>query len=246
MRKIRHGSTKRHRLGMAARNGGLGLRSTTWLRANGRCWYCGVSVSRDDMTIDHIIPVARGGEYTLDNLLLACKTCNTAKASRSLEEYRESMGVGTRFWGERYGMRPAARMVTGSKRLALLGSVAVLLTGLYATATAQIVRYGPPRSPIFVSASPGATDVQVLCASVGRMAAATARARDAGVSLRAALALEPGDKSLRLANSVLAGTLYMAPTVTPEIAHLLAEGGCLAGFTGQSQYPAIAEKAVPR
>ena len=246
MRKIRHGSTKRHRLGMAARNGGLGLRSITWLQANGHCFYCGVYVPRDARTLDHRIPIARGGQHTLDNMVLACVSCNSAKAAMTHEKYRASMGAGTRCSPQQRVLQPEKPPVIMAKGTAFVVSLVVFVVTMATTATAQIVRYKPPRSPIFVSASPGATDVQVLCASVGRMAAATARARDGGVPLRAALALEPRDKSLREANSVLAGTLYIAPTVTPEIAHLLAEGGCLAGFTGQSQYPAIAEKAVPR
>ncbi len=101
MSKIRHGKTKRHRLGMAARNGGLGLRSVLWLRHHGHYWYCGASVPRDEMTMDHILPVAQGGIATLDNVVLACKPCNGAKGAMSREAYRVSLGAGTRFWGER-------------------------------------------------------------------------------------------------------------------------------------------------
>lgn len=54
------------------------------------CQYCGRagdSVYGPDCWpwhIDHIVPVARGGETTLDNLTLACRRCNMAKGTKRL------------------------------------------------------------------------------------------------------------------------------------------------------------------
>jgi 5-methylcytosine-specific restriction endonuclease McrA len=50
-----------------------------WLKAfyGQRCAYCGIKPKR--LTMDHIIPLARGGTHTLENLIPACKSCNSRK-----------------------------------------------------------------------------------------------------------------------------------------------------------------------
>lgn len=54
-------------------------------KSKGRCWYCGANKK---ITIDHIVPVSRGGTGHLRNLVLACKTCNSSKGSKDLSEFR--------------------------------------------------------------------------------------------------------------------------------------------------------------
>ena len=60
-----------------------------WCRAGHKCEYCGVSLldSSDDYLygshIDHIIP--GGGKY-VDNLALACKTCNFIKSDKNFQD----------------------------------------------------------------------------------------------------------------------------------------------------------------
>lgn len=44
-----------------------------------RCWMCG---AKDDLTIDHVKPLAAGGAHMLCNLRPACATCNGAKGAR--------------------------------------------------------------------------------------------------------------------------------------------------------------------
>lgn len=45
------------------------------------CVYCG---SADNLVIDHLIPVSRGGDSEPDNLVTACKSCNSGKSGRLL------------------------------------------------------------------------------------------------------------------------------------------------------------------
>jgi len=40
------------------------------------CGYCG---SKETLTIDHILPVSRGGKSTFENCVTACKKCNSKK-----------------------------------------------------------------------------------------------------------------------------------------------------------------------
>jgi len=51
------------------------------------CYLCG---SAPSVTIDHIIPIVRGGQHSVGNLLGACSSCNGSKGSKLLIEYRVS------------------------------------------------------------------------------------------------------------------------------------------------------------
>jgi len=59
------------------------LRHTRWWRrkiSKGICYYCGVKVGSKNLTMDHIIPLSRGGRSTKENIVPACKECNTKKS----------------------------------------------------------------------------------------------------------------------------------------------------------------------
>jgi 5-methylcytosine-specific restriction endonuclease McrA len=63
------------------------------LRRDGRrCAYCG---KRAD-TIDHVVPRSRGGAHTWDNCVAACRTCNSRKADRLIEELGWKLSVAPR------------------------------------------------------------------------------------------------------------------------------------------------------
>jgi 5-methylcytosine-specific restriction endonuclease McrA len=58
------------------------LRRSQWWRnriASGLCHYCGRRVPPGELTLDHIVPLVRGGRSTRGNCVPACKTCNSAK-----------------------------------------------------------------------------------------------------------------------------------------------------------------------
>lgn len=58
------------------------LRATDWWKAQlakGVCRYCGRKVGAENLTMDHVIPVARGGRSTRGNCVPCCKECNNAK-----------------------------------------------------------------------------------------------------------------------------------------------------------------------
>ena len=52
------------------------VRRKVWIRNKGQCVACG---SRKDLQYDYIVPIFEGGNNTLDNLQLLCKTCNQKK-----------------------------------------------------------------------------------------------------------------------------------------------------------------------
>lgn len=81
----------------AERNNARSLRKTRWWQqktASGTCYYCGLKVGYANLTMDHIIPLARGGRSTKDNLVPCCKECNNKKKGSlpvEWEEYLEKL-----------------------------------------------------------------------------------------------------------------------------------------------------------
>ena len=58
------------------------LRNSSWWRkkiAPGICHYCGEKFPPQTLTMDHMIPLSRGGKSEKINLVPACKTCNNKK-----------------------------------------------------------------------------------------------------------------------------------------------------------------------
>ena len=58
------------------------LKKTRWWQRQmdrGVCFYCREAVARDQATLDHIVPLIRGGRSIRNNIVLACKACNSRK-----------------------------------------------------------------------------------------------------------------------------------------------------------------------
>ena len=45
----------------------------------GICHYCGATFTYTQLTMDHVVPIARGGKSTKGNVVVACKNCNNQK-----------------------------------------------------------------------------------------------------------------------------------------------------------------------
>ena len=68
------------------------LRSSQWWkrkRAKGICYYCGGKFPARELTMDHLVPIVRGGKSTKGNLVPSCKKCNTDKKHRLPMEWEE-------------------------------------------------------------------------------------------------------------------------------------------------------------
>lgn len=74
------------------------LRASPWWKAQlaqGRCHHCGQAFPPEALTMDHLIPVARGGTSSKGNVVPACFSCNQAKAAQTpAEQILESLGLG--------------------------------------------------------------------------------------------------------------------------------------------------------
>ncbi|KAG1368383.1 hypothetical protein COCNU_14G008510 [Cocos nucifera] len=58
-------------------------RKSIFYRDSYTCQYCS---SRENLTIDHVLPTSKGGEWTWENLVTACAKCNSRKGKKTLEE----------------------------------------------------------------------------------------------------------------------------------------------------------------
>ncbi|MGZ4431542.1 MAG: HNH endonuclease, partial [Gaiellales bacterium] len=58
------------------------VRRVLFCRDNWRCSYCGRDGGPNDLTVDHVKPLSRGGSHTWDNVVAACRRCNHRKGNR--------------------------------------------------------------------------------------------------------------------------------------------------------------------
>ncbi len=82
------------------------LRRTQWWKnrlARGICHYCGETFSPAELTMDHLVPLVRGGKSGRGNVVPACKECNNKKKHMlplEWEEYMEGKGQRAKGKGE--------------------------------------------------------------------------------------------------------------------------------------------------
>lgn len=65
-------------------------------RDNWTCYLCGKEINKTSKaphpkspSLDHVVPICKGGSHTYDNLKAAHLYCNQSKGGKTLEEYRE-------------------------------------------------------------------------------------------------------------------------------------------------------------
>jgi 5-methylcytosine-specific restriction endonuclease McrA len=58
-------------------------RFNLFLRDEFSCQYCG---GKGDLTFDHVVPRAKGGITSWENVVAACSRCNLRKGSKSLRQ----------------------------------------------------------------------------------------------------------------------------------------------------------------
>jgi len=57
-------------------------RRAVFARDDNRCQYCGAAAEN----IDHVVPRSRGGQHVWENVVAACRPCNSRKEDRSVHE----------------------------------------------------------------------------------------------------------------------------------------------------------------
>ncbi len=68
------------------------LRNSQWWkrkRSEGICYFCGRKFPAKELTMDHIVPLIRGGKSTKGNVVPSCKECNNKKKHMLPVEWEE-------------------------------------------------------------------------------------------------------------------------------------------------------------
>jgi 5-methylcytosine-specific restriction endonuclease McrA len=69
------------------------LRQSQWWkrqRAKGFCHYCGRRFAARELTMDHVVPISRGGKTTKANVVPCCKDCNNRKKMKLPMDWGDS------------------------------------------------------------------------------------------------------------------------------------------------------------
>ena len=56
-----------------------------------RCFWCQREVSAQECHQDHVMPLAKGGAHSLENLVISCADCNTRKKDKHPDEWRAQL-----------------------------------------------------------------------------------------------------------------------------------------------------------
>lgn len=67
------------------------VRFTVLRRDNYTCQYCGAKAPNVQLTIDHALPVAKGGGNDISNLVTACSACNYGKGAEAAIHFEEEV-----------------------------------------------------------------------------------------------------------------------------------------------------------
>lgn len=51
---------------------------------SGKCFYCGCELNDSNRTIDHIVPINKGGTNDIKNLVCCCHDCNQVKGGETI------------------------------------------------------------------------------------------------------------------------------------------------------------------
>lgn len=84
--KVREKSRRRYACKLGATIGPVD-EATIYERDGRMCVYCGAT---ENLELDHIVPLSKGGAHCEDNLVVACRHCNASKHTKPLEEWLQT------------------------------------------------------------------------------------------------------------------------------------------------------------
>lgn len=88
-RKREHERKYRWKVGFKGRGLSIPLIRGLYI-AHPYCEYCHVALNHDEVSIDHRIPLSRGGAFNdAENLAISCRDCNRLKHTRTEQEFRQ-------------------------------------------------------------------------------------------------------------------------------------------------------------
>src|SRR5262245_60466362 len=84
-------------------------RANIYARDDHKCQYCGDQLPTNELTFDHVVPVAQGGRKDWENIVTCCMTCNRKEGGRTPAE----AGMHLRRAPKRPDSAPAIRITAG-------------------------------------------------------------------------------------------------------------------------------------
>lgn len=70
----------------------LGLKQQLFAgRSTSKCCFCRRILTINIATLEHVIPISKGGQWHINNLKLSCQNCNNKRANRDFEEYKREL-----------------------------------------------------------------------------------------------------------------------------------------------------------
>ena len=66
------------------------LRKSRWWQdklGQAKCFYCNSLLKRHEVTMDHLLPVSKGGQSNKNNVVICCKACNNKKRDLAAFEW---------------------------------------------------------------------------------------------------------------------------------------------------------------
>jgi 5-methylcytosine-specific restriction enzyme A len=67
------------------------MRASSWWKqqaGKGICYHCEQKFPKEELTMDHLIPLSRGGRSSKKNIVVSCKQCNSLKKNLTVAELR--------------------------------------------------------------------------------------------------------------------------------------------------------------
>ncbi len=62
------------------------------IQSGHRCFYCGTDLVKGNTTRDHYIPLILGGSDSIDNIVPACRSCNSRKRTKLPQDFKPKTG----------------------------------------------------------------------------------------------------------------------------------------------------------
>jgi 5-methylcytosine-specific restriction endonuclease McrA len=66
-------------------------RHNIYMRDGNTCQYCGQTLPRTELNLDHVVPRSQGGRTNWENVVCCCIDCNLAKGARTPEQARMAL-----------------------------------------------------------------------------------------------------------------------------------------------------------
>jgi 5-methylcytosine-specific restriction endonuclease McrA len=109
---------RREALLTALHDGSMDTVTLTGLFAKAKsCPYCGVKLRSSNKTLDHMVPISKGGVHGKSNCLICCRSCNSRKSDRDFDEWlnlleKESGDRLRNLYKRMHGAPPAQKTLT--------------------------------------------------------------------------------------------------------------------------------------